>query len=71
VARAREVLARLEDGRAGGGLAELPLFAAAGTEPAAEDDPLRTALADVAPDALAPRDALALIYRLKQLAEEH
>jgi DNA mismatch repair protein MutS len=72
VARAREVLARLEDTRAGDRLGDLPLFAGLATvaAPAAEPDALRRALADVAPDALTPREALELLYRLKQLAQE-
>jgi DNA mismatch repair protein MutS len=78
VARARAVLAELEGARASGGLGvrlgELPLFAAAarpGPELREEaHDAVREALADVSPDALTPRDALALVYRLKELAEE-
>jgi DNA mismatch repair protein MutS len=71
VARARAVLARLEQGRAatGGiaaGLDDLPLFAAARD---AEPDPLRTALAAIDVDALTPRDALDRLYALKRLAE--
>jgi len=74
VARAKEVLARLEKGReATGGIAagldELPLFAAAARD-VAPADPLREALAGIAPDALSPREALDLIYELKRLAEE-
>jgi len=71
VARARAVLARLEQGRAatGGiaaGLDDLPLFAAAKD---AEPDTLRTALAAIDVDALTPRDALDRLYALKRLAE--
>jgi DNA mismatch repair protein MutS len=74
LARAREVLKRLEAGRAStGGLAagldDLPLFAAAAqAEPA--PDPLREAVAAIDADALSPREALELVYRLKRLAEE-
>jgi DNA mismatch repair protein MutS len=74
LSRARSVLARLEEGRAatGGiaaGLDDLPLFAAAAAEEAAAaEDPLRTALAQVEADSLSPREALELVYRLKQLA---
>jgi len=78
VARAGEVLARLETGKAKtGGLAaaldELPLFASAarpgdaGT--GAPPDPLRTRLDGVRPDELSPRAALDLLYELKALAE--
>jgi DNA mismatch repair protein MutS len=73
LARAKSVLAKLEQGRAatGGiaaGLDDLPLFAAAANEEAAApDDPLRAALAEVEADSLSPREALELVYRLKQL----
>ena len=72
VARARAVLARLEQGRAAtGGLAagldDLPLFAAAKE---AEPDRVRAALDALDTDALTPRDALEALYRLKQLAAE-
>ena len=73
LARAKSVLARLEAGRdATGGIAagldDLPLFAAAAAlaEPAA--DPLSTALAELNPDALTPREALDALYALKRLA---
>jgi DNA mismatch repair protein MutS len=74
LARAKAVLAKLEEGRAqtGGiaaGLDDLPLFAAA---PAAEKapDPVLAALSEVEPDTLAPREALELVYRLKRLQAE-
>jgi DNA mismatch repair protein MutS len=75
VARAKAVLKRLEAGRAAtGGLAagldDLPLFAAAMEADAAPPDRLREALAEVDGDALTPREALALVYRLKALAED-
>ncbi|HZB93690.1 MAG TPA: DNA mismatch repair protein MutS [Stellaceae bacterium] len=73
VARAEEVLALLEKGEQQGALArladDLPLFSAArpkgtaGTEPSALD----AALAAIDPDALTPREALELVYRLKAL----
>jgi len=71
IARAREVLTRLETQRdKTGGLAaaltDLPLFAAAPAPP--PRDALRDALAEVAPDTLSPRAALDLIYELKRLA---
>ncbi|MFC3101568.1 DNA mismatch repair protein MutS [Altererythrobacter lauratis] len=75
VARAKAVLARLEKGRAetGGlaaGLGELPLFAAAA--PAAEPprDSLRDSLQELDVDALTPREALDMLYRLKAQAAE-
>jgi DNA mismatch repair protein MutS len=76
LARARSVLSKLEKGRAatGGiaaGLDDLPLFAAAVQEEAGvAPDPLQAALADVDVDALSPREALELVYRLKRLAAE-
>jgi len=67
------VLEKLEKGRAetGGlaaGLGELPLFAAA--EEAREEacDSLREKLRDMDVDALAPRDALEILYDLKREA---
>jgi DNA mismatch repair protein MutS len=75
LARAKDVLARLEKGRekTGGiaaGLDDLPLFAAATEREAEAPDPLREALGEIDVDALSPRDALELIYRLKTLANE-
>ncbi|MBL0930716.1 MAG: DNA mismatch repair protein MutS [Alphaproteobacteria bacterium] len=77
VKRAEAVLAKLEAGRGktgglGAGLDALPLFAATLAEaPAAVKDALREALAGIEPDALAPREALDALYRLKQiLADE-
>lgn len=76
VRRAEAVLAKLEAGRAAtGGLAagfdDLPLFRAVLAEPVAPAvDALRAALADVHPDALAPREALDLLYQLKNLADQ-
>jgi DNA mismatch repair protein MutS len=72
--RARDVLKRLEAGRAStGGLAagldDLPLFAAAAAaEPA--PDPLREMVSGIDADALSPREALELVYRLKRMAAE-
>ena len=72
--RAKEVLGRLEKGRAetGGlaaGLGDLPLFAAA--LEAVEDklDSLRDRLIDLDIDALSPREALDLLYELKREAD--
>ncbi len=75
LARAKDVLARLEKGRekTGGiaaGLDELPLFAAAVEREAEAPDALREALAVIDVDALSPRQALELVYRLKGLANE-
>ena len=77
VARARTVLDKLEKGRAetGGlaaGLGDLPLFAAAatpsGTGQGTASDPLRNELEALDIDALSPREALDVLYRLKQVA---
>jgi len=75
LARAREVLKKLEAGRqATGGLAagldDLPLFAAAAQAEEAKTDPLREAVEAVDADALSPREALELVYRLKAMARE-
>ncbi|HWA04777.1 MAG TPA: DNA mismatch repair protein MutS [Rhizomicrobium sp.] len=68
VARAREVLAALEEGREGhrplARIDDLPLFLAT---PAAQPrpSPVEDALRALTPDALTPKEALELIYRLK------
>src|SRR3546814_1492448 len=72
VARAREVLKRLEAGRqASGGLAagldELPVFAAQVKVEDDDRDALRERIAAIQPDAVTPREALDLIYELKRL----
>ena len=73
VKRAEAVLAKLEAGRekTGGlaaGLDDLPLFAATlAAVPAEKQDALRDALAQIDPDALAPREALDALYALKHL----
>jgi DNA mismatch repair protein MutS len=72
--RAKSVLAKLEEGRAatGGiaaGLDDLPLFAAAAAqEEEPVEDPVRAAIDAIDADSLSPREALELVYRLKQLA---
>jgi DNA mismatch repair protein MutS len=77
IARARQVLAKLEksQGKARGGLEELPLFAmlAAPVEkpappPPPAPNPIAEALAAIDPDRMTPRDALEALYRLKNLA---
>ncbi len=72
VERARAVLARLEAGKGGKGpglVEALPLFAelAEAASDVTEPSAVELALADVAPDALTPREALDLVYRLKAL----
>lgn len=75
VARASQVLAKLEQARTetGGlaaGLGELPLFAAAAATPAGagEEERLAERLRDLDVDALSPREALELLYDLKREA---
>ncbi len=76
VNRAKEILKKLESGRAqtGGlaaGLDDLPLFAAAMAEAAeAEPDALRQRLGAIDADTLSPREALELIYELKRLSDK-
>jgi len=75
IARARQVLARLEKqhGKPRATLEELPLFAQlAEAEPEPDVDldcsQILAALAEIAPDDLSPREALEALYRLKELA---
>jgi len=73
IARAKAVLAKLEAGRAktGGlaaGLDDLPLFAAAIEAEEEECDAVRAELDSLDIDALSPREALDILYRLKRLA---
>ncbi|MBG1233832.1 DNA mismatch repair protein MutS [Aestuariivirga litoralis] len=75
IQRASEVLKRLEQGKgqnkAQALAEELPLFAAS-VKPAsqAKPDGLRLELGKIAPDELSPREALSLLYELKQLAQK-
>ncbi len=75
VSRAEEVLAVLEKGEQSGAVTkladDLPLFAAAPARPAgsagkAKESEIEKALADVNPDELSPREALELVYALRQ-----
>ncbi len=73
LARAKQVLDRLEKGRAetGGlaaGLGDMPLFAAALDAAEARVDALRDRLEGLDVDALSPREALDLLYELKREA---
>ncbi|MBY8829510.1 DNA mismatch repair protein MutS [Hephaestia mangrovi] len=75
VSRAKAVLAKLEAGRekTGGlaaGLDDLPLFAAAQEAEEEECDALRSEIESLDVDALSPRDALDMLYRLKALARD-
>ena len=79
VSRAEEILERLEQGRDSDRnrtealLDELPLFAEAAKAPAFMQNPKRSSveerLRQVMPDELSPREALDLIYALKELLE--
>ncbi len=75
VDRARVVLDALERGeREGGGartalIDDLPLFAATPPPAPAPVSHVESRLADVFPDTLSPRDALALVYELKALSQ--
>ena len=75
LARAAQVLEKLEKGRAetGGlaaGLGEMPLFGAALDAAEAKVDAVRDKLSGMDIDALTPRQALDLLYELKGLAGE-
>ncbi|MCR9087980.1 MAG: DNA mismatch repair protein MutS [Rhodobacteraceae bacterium] len=80
VARARDVLDALEKGAREGGdrtavIDDLPLFAAVQAAPspvrhAPAESPALERLADIDPDTLTPREALALLYDLKALAAD-
>ena len=75
IARAKAVLSKLEAGRAktGGlaaGLDDLPLFAAAIEAGEEECDAVRAELDGLDVDALSPREALDVLYRLKRLAHD-
>lgn len=75
VMRAEEVLAVLEKGEQSGAVTkladDLPLFAAAPARPAggsgkAKESEVEKALAEVNPDELSPREALEVLYALRQ-----
>ena len=76
VARAEEVLALLEKSEQSGDLArladDLPLFSAARPKSAvaSKESEVEKALATIEPDALTPREALELLYRLKSMLPE-
>ena len=75
IRRAKTILDKLEKGRAetGGlaaGLGDLPLFAASMAAEESRTDALHAALAETDIDALSPREALDLLYRLKAQVDE-
>ena len=69
VSRAMEILSGLEQDERSGAVAhladDLPLFLAAASE--AEPGPVETALAEINPDELSPREALEFLYRLRSM----
>lgn len=65
VARAKSVLERLEAEGTDLGIADLPLFTATPPAPKPQASVVEDALKAVDPDVLSPRDALDLIYALK------
>ena len=74
IARAREVLAVLEQDRRHQKAGEevlmgLPLFSTETAGPG-DPDPLQAALDDINPDLLSPKDALEQLYRLKKLRDD-
>lgn len=78
IARARVVLEALEKGEREGGatqktlIDDLPLFSVAPTPPPqpAKVSKVETALADILPDELTPREALDVLYQLKEAAKD-
>jgi len=78
IARARVVLEALEKGEREGGatqktlIDDLPLFAMTPTPPPApkKDSVLDKLMDDILPDELSPREALELIYKLKEAAKD-
>jgi DNA mismatch repair protein MutS len=74
IARASDVLNKLETHRnnqpALSIADDLPLFAAIRAPEPAKPDVLRERVSSLNPDDMAPRDALALLYELKRLAED-
>jgi len=74
IARAKEVLRALEEGREGhkplARIDDLPLFAERIAAPEPKPDALLEALAAAHPDTLTPKQALELVYALKRLLAE-
>lgn len=71
ITRAKAVLALVQSGEQSGALArladDLPLFTAAAPKVSPQKSELETTLETLNPDALSPREALELVYKLKAL----
>jgi DNA mismatch repair protein MutS len=70
VDRAGHLLKQLEAERTRAKGPQTSLFDAQAEVPLDDADALRDALAEIDPDTLSPRDALAALYRLKTLESE-
>jgi len=71
VKRAQMILDRLEsDGTPANALQDLPLFASFEPEPVSEPSAVEERLGQVDPDSLTPREALDLVYALKEIAKD-
>ena len=76
IARARQVLAQLEDNdrgsKTGSIVDDLPLFSAVAPPPAPVErtSELEDRVRDIMPDSLTPREALNLIYELRDIVDE-
>jgi DNA mismatch repair protein MutS len=70
VERAMDLLKELEAQRARGQGPQLSLFGGGdeAVEPTVQADPLREAMGEIDPDTLSPREALAALYKLKEIS---
>ena len=70
IARAQEVLGALEEGREGhkplARIDDLPLFSAQPAKSGSRSSAVEDALRDVSPDSLSPREALEILYQLRE-----
>ena len=70
IKRARGVLADLEATKHAGAVDAMPLFSYEPPPPEPAHDFLRETLANIDPDEMSPRDAMATLYDLKRMAKE-
>ncbi len=71
VERAKKLLVHLEKNASDAPSPQLGLFSREEkSEEEPPPDPLRSTLAEIVPDSLSPREALVLLYRLKEVADE-